>query len=74
MICPHCKADGVRSQTFLHNAVTTMNNYLPFRDEDGRLHWHDANTTTAVYRCSRSHRFETVESGVCWCGWKGLAE
>lgn len=74
MICPQCKADGVRSQTFLQNAVKTMNNYQPFRDESGKLHWHDANTMTSVYRCSRSHRFEVQESGKCWCGWKGLTD
>lgn len=73
MICPQCEKAGVRSQVFLHNAVRTMNDYPTFFDENGRLHHHDANTTTAVYRCSRSHRFETRESGKCWCGWKGDA-
>lgn len=74
MICPHCEKAGVRSQTFLQNAVETVA-YCPiFWDEDGKLHHHNSNVTTAVYRCSRMHRFEVRESGKCWCGWKGATE
>ncbi len=51
--------------------TTTLLASYPFWDEEGRYHLHDHNTSRRRYTCSRGHEWVEVETGSCWCGWKG---
>lgn len=69
MICEECKKQGLKSKVFDKGSSTTYVAYLPFYDEDGKEHHHDANTITTAYKCSNGHIWETKTTGSCWCGW-----
>jgi len=72
MKCRKCREYGAKSVVFFPGTpVSTDGENAPFYDKQGRLHHHDSNSVTALYRCSRGHHWTERTTGVCWCGWDG---
>lgn len=69
MICEACKKEGLKSRVYEGAGFTTAMHCPSFYDEEGKSHTHDSNVTSWTYSCSNGHRWETRESGSCWCGW-----
>lgn len=69
MICPECKAQGLKSRVEDLGSSRTLLGYRPFYDEDGKRHVHDPNTITTSYRCSNDHVWTVKRKRECWCGW-----
>lgn len=68
MKCPECVKEGEKSRVYPGVSTTTSMSGERYYDEEGRLHVHDPNTTTADYTCSRGHKWTTTERhGTCWC-------
>ena len=68
-MCPECLAQGLKSCVRPGVGNTTAMYCPPFYDSDGRMHFHDGNTTTTPYRCSNGHSWTETSSGSCWRGW-----
>ncbi len=71
MICKECKKKGLKSKIYPGVGSRTLLYCPPFYDEEGKLHDHDANTTTTDYFCSNGHKWSEKTTGSCWCGWSG---
>lgn len=71
MICPYCKEAGQTSRVFPQGGSRTMLYCAPYYDEQGKLHHHDSNRTSAGYKCSNGHDWSETSYGSCWCGWSG---
>ena len=69
MICPECKASGLKSEVYPGGSTTTLMYCPPFFDEDGKRHDHDLNTLITSYVCTNGHNWAKNSSGICWCGW-----
>ena len=67
VVCPECKAQGLKSTVTLAHMASTLMYWEPYYDEDGRLHAHDPNNKWEYYDCSRGHEFRLPR--LCWCGW-----
>jgi hypothetical protein len=68
MICPTCKAEGMKSRVFL--AVFRYEDKIPqerYWDEDGKWHLHEFNPTTKGYECTNGHTWEETHTPLCWC-------
>jgi hypothetical protein len=66
MRCPECVAAGWRSCVYDNGGgVRTLMTVQRFWDEDGVLHVHDPNATTARYRCSRGHEWTQEHKTPC---------
>ena len=71
MICKECKKKGLKSIVYPGVGQTTAMYFIPFYDEEGNYHDHDANTITTDYTCSNGHKWSKKTTGSCWCGWPG---
>lgn len=69
MKCPECVKNGERSQVNVGTESTTLMYYQPYYDEEGVYHYHDMNTVTQTYSCSRGHSWATAIKNRCPCGW-----
>lgn len=65
MICPACKAHGVRSNVYPGFSSTTLMGGASYWDTDGRYHSHDPNTTTTDFRCSQGHEWTEHHKSPC---------
>lgn len=65
MKCPTCVEQGERSTVTEGGGTTTLMGFSPFYDEDGVRHFHDGNTTTTSYRCSRGHSWSEKSKHRC---------
>lgn len=74
MRCPFCVEEGERSIVNVPGYSTrTLMMGHSFYDEDGRLHSHDPNVSSADYSCSRGHRWihsSRSSCGVDGCEWE----
>lgn len=55
MKCPVCLQMGEKSKVFSRWSSSTCMGSQKYWDEDGNLHIHDPNRTTAQYSCSNGH-------------------
>lgn len=72
MICPECKAEGQKSTVTSEGMMTTLIHVSPFWDEDGEYHYHDTNTVSEGFRCSKGHYWREVRKNQCPnpdCSW-----
>ena len=72
MICPTCKASGLKST--LHSSAfgtTTLLGPTPYYDKEGQYHDHDDNSTFQETRCSNGHFLNIYRYKKCSCGWVG---
>lgn len=70
MKCPECVKEGNKSCVTVGVCSETLLACLPFYDEEGVYHHHDANTKTQYYQCSRGHSwFENVPNTCPNCEW-----
>jgi hypothetical protein len=69
MICPECKKQQLKSTVIPMGSSSTLVCYIPFYDEEGKYHNHDANKVRSSYKCSNGHIWDEVSHGTCWCGW-----
>ncbi len=75
MICPQCRAQGLKSQVVTGAGTGTLVHCPPFYDEEGRYHVHDTNTGAQAYSCSNGHSWrESTGPAPCWCGWPEKSE
>lgn len=74
MICPVCKEQGLKSTVQTSGTMSTLMGYMPYYDEDGRLHNHDDNSRITEGKCSNGHSFTYRHENSCWCGWIGKTE
>ncbi len=62
MKCPECIKQGLKSIVAIKEVNKTLNNYLPFYDEEGNYHNHDYNYTYSNMECNNGHLFLTVSN------------
>lgn len=55
MICPECKAEGLKSRVYSGGTFSTLMGYSTYWDEEGVKHTHDPNVRTTSYSCSNDH-------------------
>jgi hypothetical protein len=61
LICPVCKELGEKSTVHPYGASTcTLMAPVDYYDEDGNHVYHDPNSCTYQYRCSKGHEFSRV--------------
>ncbi len=67
MICEQCQSEGLKSCVYEgHSTCTAMFN-SSYYDEDGKHHYHDMNTRTTVYACTKGHKFSKTHTPVWVC-------
>ena len=72
MKCRKCNDANLKSIVFYPGIPISPDvENQPFYDKLGRMHHHDSNSVTALYRCSRGHNWTEKTTGDCWCGWTG---
>ncbi len=74
MKCPECTKESEVSRVYPNSGGTTLMGYNEFYDEAGHYHFHDPNSTSTFYQCSRGHQWADSHSSHCWCGWPDAEE
>jgi hypothetical protein len=71
MMCHYCVAEGEKSVLYAPTSgISTAMGWSPYYDEEGKYHFHDMNSLTAEYHCSRGHRYvETLQKRCPNCDW-----
>lgn len=75
LVCSTCAAGGERS--VVHDpggGWATAMIVHEYYDEDGRHHYHDPNTMSVTYSCSRGHRWTEGVRTACWCGYNAKSD
>ena len=65
MICPECKAQGLRSTVHSGGGSITLMGFSPYWDEDGVYHSHDPNQVSVSYHCSGGHSWGESKLRAC---------
>lgn len=57
MFCNKCLEEGETSIITPSGSTSTLMYSDPYYDTEGLYHYHDPNTHSSNYRCSRGHKF-----------------
>ena len=71
MRCPECQKLNLKSRVYeRYSMCLPMGGGHRFWDEDGKEHYHNADMTYTVYRCSNGHEWAgDMQTPHCWCGY-----
>lgn len=70
MKCEKCQEENKTSRILNLGGVTTDMAFYPYRDKEGRQHYHDENSGVSYYECSNGHSWNASLKNKCpTCGY-----
>jgi hypothetical protein len=65
MKCPTCEGEGQKSNVYPGGTFSTLMFNHPYWDADGVYHFHDMNSHSTSFSCSRGHDWVVKSKNRC---------